>query len=194
MSAVAVLQSFTKLPKSDEGDTDNNNDKYVKVSSEDITKEDLTPKGSGSLQGIQPEISVPSPSAFSNVNGVPTIEGHMVIMADIEDSKVSSIVSEDSLIEDVTDELDKTNKGDSTLKSSNSTKSSKLPVIAASALAIAGIISGVAVAVYLEMLAVGIAVGACCLVAAVIIYCCNRPSSSFKGSNVEPVANGKLVE
>lgn len=73
---------------------DNHNDKYVKVSSEDITKEDLTPKGSGSLQGIQPEISVPSPSA------------------------------EGSLIEDVNDELDKTNKGDSTLKSSNSTKSS----------------------------------------------------------------------
>ncbi|MDE5061393.1 MULTISPECIES: TomO hydrophobic C-terminal domain-containing protein [Wolbachia] len=215
--------SFTKLPKSDEGDTDNNNDKYIKVSSEDITKEDLTPKGSGSLQGIQPEISVPSPSTFPNVNGAPTIEGHMVIMEDIEDSSgrlvgegdVSSITGdlhgisieddmsslgtandeygEDSSGEDVTGEPEKTNKGDSTLKSSNSTKSSKLHVIAASALAIAGIISGVAVAVYLEMLAVGVAVGACCLVAAVIIYCCNRPSSSFKGSNVELIADKELA-
>ncbi|GFR26247.1 hypothetical protein TNCT_701871 [Trichonephila clavata] len=73
-------------------------------------------------------------------------------------------------------------------------KGSKWPVIAASALAIAGIISGVAVAVYLEMLAVGIAVGACCLFAALIIYCCNRSSSSLEGSNVVPVDNGKLVE
>ncbi len=76
---------------------------------------------------------------------------------------------------------------------SQNIKSSKLPVIAASALAIAGIISGVAVAVYLEMLAAGIAVGVCCLVAALIIYCCNRPSNSLEGSNVEPVANGELT-
>ncbi|UVW84268.1 lipase family protein [Wolbachia endosymbiont of Aedes albopictus] len=171
--------SFTKLPKSDEGDTDNNNDKYVKVSPENMTKEDLTPKGSGSLQGIQPEISVPSPSTFS--------------MEDIEDSEDSSIVSKDSLIEDVTDEPEKTNKEDSTLKSSNSTKSSKLPIVAASALAVTGIAAGIAIAVYLEMLAVGVAVGACCLVAAVIIYCCNRPSSSFKGSNVELIADKELA-
>ncbi|MFP3016617.1 MAG: lipase family protein [Wolbachia sp.] len=171
--------SFTKLPKSDEGDTDNNNDKYVKVSPENMTKEDLTPKGSGSLQGIQPEISVPSPSTFS--------------IEDIEDSEDSSIVSKDSLIEDVTDEPEKTNKEDSTLKSSNSTKSSKLPIVAASALAVTGIAAGIAIAVYLEMLAVGVAVGACCLVAAVIIYCCNRPSSSFKGSNVELIADKELA-
>ena len=148
--------SFTKLSKSDEGDTDNNNDKYVKASSEDITKEDLTPKGSGSLQGIQPEISVPSPSAFPNVNGAPTIEGHVVIMEDIEDD-ISSLgtandeYGEDSSSEDVTGEPEKTNKGDSTLKSSNSTKSSKLPVIAACALAVAAVAS-IAIFVYLEML------------------------------------------
>ncbi|WP_264736263.1 TomO hydrophobic C-terminal domain-containing protein [Wolbachia endosymbiont (group A) of Rhinocyllus conicus] len=75
-----------------------------------------------------------------------------------------------------------------------STKSSKLPVIAASALALAGVASGAAIVVCLEMLAVGIAVGACCLVAAVIIYCCNRPSSSLEGGNVEPVDNRKFVE
>ncbi len=34
------------------------------------------------------------------------------------------------------------------------------------------------------MLAVGIAVGACCLVAAAIIYCC-RPKSSIENNKVE---------
>ncbi|GFQ91512.1 uncharacterized protein TNCT_335991 [Trichonephila clavata] len=62
---------------------------------------------------------------------------------------------------------------------------SKLPAIAASMLAITGIATGIAIAVYLEMLAVGIAVGACCLVAAAIIYCCNKPSKSLENSNAE---------
>ncbi|MDR2831877.1 MAG: ankyrin repeat domain-containing protein [Rickettsiales bacterium] len=61
----------------------------------------------------------------------------------------------------------------------------KLPIVVASTLAVAGIISGIAIAVYLEMLAVGIAVGACCLVAAAIIYYCNEPSNSLKNSNVQ---------
>ncbi|GFR09632.1 ankyrin repeat domain protein [Trichonephila clavata] len=91
----------------------------------------------------------------------------------------------------INDTPSNSNKSNTALQN---TKGSKWPVIAASALAIAGIISGVAVAVYLEMLAVGIAVGACCLFAALIIYCCNRSSSSLEGSNVVPVDNGKLVE
>ncbi|WP_353270447.1 hypothetical protein [Wolbachia endosymbiont (group A) of Myopa testacea] len=73
-----------------------------------------------------------------------------------------------------------------------STKSSKLPVIAASALAIAGIISGVAVAVYLEMLAVEIAVGACCLVAAAVIYCCT-PKSSVESKNVTKLTGDEFA-
>ncbi|MBA8757360.1 MULTISPECIES: ankyrin repeat domain-containing protein [Wolbachia] len=64
-------------------------------------------------------------------------------------------------------------------------KKSKLPIVVASVLAVAGIISGIAIAVHLEMLAVGIAVGACCLVAAAIIYCCNEPSKSLEDSNVQ---------
>ncbi|GFR24195.1 transposase [Trichonephila clavata] len=67
-----------------------------------------------------------------------------------------------------------------------SEKRNKVLVVAASALAIAGVISGIAIAVHLEMLAVGIAVGAiCCLVAAAIIYCCNQPSKSFENSNFQ---------
>ncbi len=83
---------------------------------------------------------------------------------------------------------------------------SKLPVIAAAMLAITGVAKGIAIAVYLEMLMVGIAVGACCLVAATIIYycnrpsnlveppaSCNRPSSLLEGSNVEPSASASIV-
>lgn len=52
-------------------------------------------------------------------------------------------------------------------------KRSKLPIVVASVLAIAGVALGIAIAVYLEMLAVGIAVGAiCCLIAAAIVYYC----------------------
>ncbi|WP_353271816.1 lipase family protein [Wolbachia endosymbiont (group A) of Nomada goodeniana] len=61
---------------------------------------------------------------------------------------------------------------------------SKLPVIAASMLAITGVAIGIAIAVYLEMLAVGIAVGACCLVAAAVIYYCNKPLNSLEESSV----------
>lgn len=64
-------------------------------------------------------------------------------------------------------------------------RSEKKTIVAASMLAIAGVALGVAVAVYLEMLAMGIAVGACCLVAAAVIYCCNKPSNSLENSSVE---------
>ncbi|MDX5462096.1 MAG: hypothetical protein O7157_00780 [Wolbachia endosymbiont of Tetragnatha montana] len=56
-------------------------------------------------------------------------------------------------------------------------------------LAITGVATGIAIAVYLEMLAVGIAVGACCLVAAAIIYCCNQPSNSLEKSSAETATN-----
>ncbi|WP_265038350.1 TomO hydrophobic C-terminal domain-containing protein [Wolbachia endosymbiont (group A) of Hylaeus communis] len=51
-------------------------------------------------------------------------------------------------------------------------------------LAITGVAIGIAIAVYLEMLAVGIAVGACCLVAAAVIYYCNKPLNSLEESSV----------
>ncbi|MGL9758430.1 MAG: ankyrin repeat domain-containing protein [Wolbachia sp.] len=66
------------------------------------------------------------------------------------------------------------------------TKRSKLPFIAVS-LAVDGVATGIAIAVYLEMLALGIAVGAiCCLVAAAIY--CSSPSNSLEKSSVEAVA------
>lgn len=184
--------SFINVSTGGEGDTDNSNGEYVEVSPEDIAKEDPTLKGSGNLQDTQPKTSVPSPSDdeywINDENNVPSLG-----TADGKCSEVSSIISENPSIKDVTDDkkplLDKTNKGVPTLKSNNcpqSTKSSNLHIIAASALAIAGIALGVAIAVYLEMLAVGIAVGACCLVAAVVIYYCT-PQSSVENSEVEKV-------
>lgn len=73
------------------------------------------------------------------------------------------------------------NKGNTTPQN---TESSKWPVIAASTLALAGVASGAAIVVCLEMLAVGVAVGACCLVVAAVTYCC-RPKSSVENSKAE---------
>ncbi|WP_250295461.1 TomO hydrophobic C-terminal domain-containing protein [Wolbachia endosymbiont of Oedothorax gibbosus] len=87
--------------------------------------------------------------------------------------------------------LDQVNQGDDVLPSNPSNaapqneKRSKLSIVVASTLAIAGVALGIAIAVHLEMLAVGIAVGACCLVAAAIVYYCNEPSNSLKNSSVQ---------
>ncbi|MBS9530968.1 ankyrin repeat domain-containing protein [Wolbachia endosymbiont of Rhagoletis cerasi] len=70
----------------------------------------------------------------------------------------------------------------------------KMHILAASALGISGIISGIAIAVYLEMLAVGVAVGACCLVVAAIIHYCNKPLKSLENSNDEAVVNQITVK
>ncbi|OCA06563.1 TomO hydrophobic C-terminal domain-containing protein [Wolbachia endosymbiont of Trichogramma pretiosum] len=65
-------------------------------------------------------------------------------------------------------------------------QNTKRYVVAASALAIAGIVSGVAVAVSLEMLVVGIAVAACYLIVATITYC-YRPKSLVEDNQVKKV-------
>ncbi|WP_353278995.1 hypothetical protein [Wolbachia endosymbiont (group B) of Longitarsus flavicornis] len=77
---------------------------------------------------------------------------------------------------------------------SRSKEKNKRPTVCAFTLAIAGIVSGIAIAVYSGMLAVGIAVGVCCLIAAAVIYCCNSPSNLLKDSNVEIVVNQITVE
>ncbi|MDR2831759.1 MAG: hypothetical protein LBV62_02505 [Rickettsiales bacterium] len=239
--------NFINVPTSSEGDTDNSNGEYVKVSPEDIAKENPAFKDSGSSQDTQPETSVPSPSASPNVDDEPPVwnvtdEGGPLL--NIASEGGSTFKSNRSLLspspsddEDWTDDEDDvplldTVERNSTLKGSSNpqdtrpkkpvpaptpippvvnheqvdnvstseqpsdsgknnhisqnTKSSNLHIIAASALAIAGIALGVAIAVYLEMLAVGIAVGACCLVAAAVIYYCT-PQSSVENSEVEKV-------
>ncbi|MDR0288760.1 MAG: hypothetical protein LBH78_01740 [Rickettsiales bacterium] len=73
------------------------------------------------------------------------------------------------------------------------TKSSNLH-IAASALAVAGVVLGVAIAVHLEMLVVGILVGVCCLVAAAVMYHYEWPSSFIETNKVEKVAPNEKKE
>ncbi|WP_353274455.1 ankyrin repeat domain-containing protein [Wolbachia endosymbiont (group B) of Hofmannophila pseudospretella] len=70
--------------------------------------------------------------------------------------------------------------------SKNDPQNTKKYVVAASALAITGIALGGAVAVYLEMLAIGIAVAVCCLIAATITYC-HRPKSLVEDNQVKKV-------
>ena len=65
------------------------------------------------------------------------------------------------------------------------TKSNNLHIIAASALAIIGVDSGIVIAVHLQMLVVGILVGACCLVAAASMYHYKWPSSFIGNNKVE---------
>ncbi|WP_250295881.1 TomO hydrophobic C-terminal domain-containing protein [Wolbachia endosymbiont of Oedothorax gibbosus] len=83
---------------------------------------------------------------------------------------------------------------DSDNVTSKSSQRSKRPVIAASMLSITGVATGIAIAVYLEMLAVGIAVGACCLVAAAIIYFCSGPSNSLEKSSAKAATNKCCLE
>lgn len=164
--------SFINVPTSDEGDTDNSNSE---VSSEDITKEGPTLKGSSSLQDIQPEISVSSSSVSPNVDDVPTIEEHMVITADIEQrfvgDEVSSIAddlcSEASTEDDVSslgvadDECSEVSSEDDTQNNISqptrdsgkndtapqNTQKSKLPTVVTWTLAVAGVLAGVAASV-----------------------------------------------
>ncbi|MFT4313575.1 MAG: hypothetical protein AB3P11_00355 [Wolbachia pipientis] len=78
------------------------------------------------------------------------------------------------------------NKQSSESNQKTTTLDTKKYIVAASALAITGIALGVAVAVYLEMLAIGVAVAACCLIAATITYC-YRPKSLVEDNQVKKV-------
>ncbi|MFT4327645.1 MAG: hypothetical protein AB3P07_03390 [Wolbachia pipientis] len=83
-------------------------------------------------------------------------------------------------------ELPRINEQSSKSGLKKNSQNTKKYVVAASALAITGIALGVAVAVYLEMLAIGVAVAACCLIAATITYC-YRPKSLVEDNEVEKV-------
>lgn len=76
------------------------------------------------------------------------------------------------------------------LFSPQNTKKSELPIVAASTLATAGVSLGIAISIYLEMLAVGITVGVCLVLsaAAVFSYYHNSQAISPK-SSLETVSN-----
>ncbi|BEP30692.1 MAG: hypothetical protein WBIAU1_01700 [Wolbachia endosymbiont of Drosophila biauraria] len=84
------------------------------------------------------------------------------------------------------------NNQSTSITTTQNTQKSKRPTIATWTLVVAGVVSGVAIAVYLKMLAAGIAVGACCLVAAAIIYCCT-PKSQVENSKVDKPFNAGKV-
>ncbi|MFJ5423434.1 host RNA manipulator TomO [Wolbachia endosymbiont of Drosophila barbarae] len=106
----------------------------------------------------------------SNSASTITLDDHKPLMKDIENDNDPSEEDNDS---------------------PQNIKKSTLSTIVVSTLVVAAVAS-IAIFVYLEMLAVGIAVGACCLVAAAIIYCCT-PKSQVENSEVEkPFNTGKV--
>ncbi|AGJ99353.1 Ankryin repeat domain protein [Wolbachia endosymbiont of Drosophila simulans wNo] len=62
-------------------------------------------------------------------------------------------------------------------------------IIVASTLAVVGVVLGVAIAAHSGMLAVGIGIGVCCLVVAVITYHFSSPANLLKDSNAKDVVN-----
>ncbi|WP_174515901.1 host RNA manipulator TomO [Wolbachia endosymbiont of Cardiocondyla obscurior] len=106
----------------------------------------------------------------SNSASTITLDDHKPLMKDIENDNDPSEEDNDS---------------------PQNIKKSTLSTIVVSTLVVAAVAS-IAISVYLEMLAVGIAVGACCLVAAAVIYCCT-PKSQVENSEVEkPFNTGKV--
>ncbi|WCR57979.1 MAG: hypothetical protein PG980_000451 [Wolbachia endosymbiont of Ctenocephalides felis wCfeJ] len=197
--------SFVKLPESD---TENSNGEYVKVSPlpvsgsgsslENIDNEDdnknpqpapvpLTPAPGPTpvplvpkeLAPVLPE-PIPLVPESTPVPPEPGPEPTSVPPAPMPAPPMSSLSNEDD-VQSNSRQPCTTGKND---PAPQGTKASKRPVVAASALAIAGIALGVAIAVYLQMLAAGIVVGACCLVAATVIYYC-ASKSSVENSKVE---------
>ncbi|WP_375315987.1 hypothetical protein [Wolbachia endosymbiont (group A) of Colletes cunicularius] len=133
------------------------------------SEEDSIFKNNSSLQNGQPKTSGQENVTQSNQ--------HIQASTGQEDSKQVNNVQDNSK---KPSEIDKSNP---VLQNA---QSSKLPIIVSSAFAIAGVISGLAIAFYLEKLTLGITVGlVCCLVAFAIIYCCNRPTNSLETSNVQ---------
>ncbi|WP_458695089.1 host RNA manipulator TomO [Wolbachia endosymbiont of Drosophila pseudotakahashii] len=106
----------------------------------------------------------------SNSASTITLDDHKPLMKDIENDNDPSEEDNDS---------------------PQNIKKSTLSTIVVSTLVVAAVAS-IAIFVYLEMLAVGIAVGACCLVAAAIIYYCT-PKSQVENNEVEKSFNtGKV--
>ncbi|WP_265029896.1 host RNA manipulator TomO [Wolbachia endosymbiont (group A) of Philonthus cognatus] len=104
----------------------------------------------------------------SNSASTITLDDHKPLMKDIENDNDPSEEDNDS---------------------PQNIKKSTLSTIVVSTLVVAAVAS-IAISVYLEMLAVGIAVGACCLVAAAVIYCCT-PKSQVENNKVDKPFNTK---
>ncbi|WP_425386427.1 host RNA manipulator TomO [Wolbachia endosymbiont (group A) of Barypeithes pellucidus] len=133
---------------------------------------------------------VPTPNLTPTPNPVPTPEP-VPPVADGSSGQVGDTQTNGKL---------PNNPGNGSITATQNTQKSKWPTVAIWTFAVAGILAGAAApaayfAFSVSLLTTGIiaGVGVCCLVAALIIYCCNRPSSSFKGSNVELIADKELA-
>ncbi len=100
----------------------------------------------------------------SNSASTITLDDHKPLMKDIENDNDPSEEDNDS---------------------PQNIKKSTLSTIVVSTLVVAAVAS-IAISVYLEMLAVGIAVGACCLIVAIVTYC-YRPKTLIENDKVERV-------
>ncbi|WP_264336558.1 MULTISPECIES: TomO hydrophobic C-terminal domain-containing protein [unclassified Wolbachia] len=106
--------------------------------------------------------------------------------------QADSIDRESKQLKPVTNKQDISTKDNSKSKPKENnviSQNKKMYILVTSALVVAGIVSGIAIAVYSGMLAVGIALGVCCLIAAAVIYYCNSPSNSLENSNTEVAMN-----
>ncbi|GFQ87307.1 ankyrin repeat family protein [Trichonephila clavata] len=145
-----------------------------------LSNKQLQTVGQSCSSSVDEQVSQPVSDTTGTIEHIST--------SDSEHGEVSESDSTKILVSDQENDIQNNNQQPSNPSDAapRSEKRNKVLVVAASALAIAGVISGIAIAVHLEMLAVGIAVGAiCCLVAAAIIYCCNQPSKSFENSNFQ---------
>ncbi|WP_264328645.1 lipase family protein [Wolbachia endosymbiont (group A) of Andrena hattorfiana] len=191
------LDSSSKDVNDTTGTLANQSTEYITLQTSD------TPDSSSDEEDNHQLESEDNPQPEALANDTNTLDDNASLSSSDEHSSTSSNAGDVSTTEDITDNEEPvvtttdskegndqpTGKGDS---QGPQIKSSKLPVIAASALALAGVASGAAIVVCLEMLAVEIAVGACCLVAAAVIYCCT-PKSSVESKNVTKLTGDEFA-
>ncbi|MGL9779178.1 MAG: host RNA manipulator TomO [Wolbachia sp.] len=135
---------------------------------------------------------LPADNLEQNSKGVDdsSVSVQSIGMVISQSNSASTITLDDhkSLMKDIENDNDPSEEDND---SPQNIKKSTLSTIVVSTLVVAAVAS-IAISVYLEMLAVGIAVGACCLVAAAVIYCCT-PKSQVENSEVEkPFNTGKV--
>ncbi|QJT94920.1 ankyrin repeat domain-containing protein [Wolbachia endosymbiont of Diaphorina citri] len=155
----------------------------------------LNTSASNNKQDVQSEVLLSESKSEDDKSDI------TVILADTKkekqaptqpDEQANSIARESTQPKPVTNEQDISAKDNSKSKpkENNVTSQNKnIYIVATSALALSGIVSGIVIAVYSGMLAIGIAVGVCCLITAAVMYYCNSPSNLLKDSNTEVAMN-----
>lgn len=155
------------------------------ISSDNEYEKDYQLKLSSSMNSISDNKSNPTLSQSSNPKG--DEERSEIILKNQSSFGNSGSNSAPYFSEDRS--LLKVSASDSKQGMQSDSQNTKMYVVAISAFAMSGIVSGIAIAVYSGMLAIGIAVGVCCLITAAVMYYCNSPSNLLKDSNTEVAMN-----